>query len=67
MPLFPMGIIPTTPKMEANPASSAMPTSPATQIKNRRKRYLDMHPEYFSADLELAGPLVAHICFTLMT
>lgn len=25
-------------------------------IKNRRKRYLDLHPEYFSADLELAGP-----------
>ncbi|RAH72092.1 uncharacterized protein BO66DRAFT_318242 [Aspergillus aculeatinus CBS 121060] len=58
MPLFPMGITPTTPKMEANPASSAMPTSPATQIKNRRKRYLDMHPEYFSADLELADPLL---------
>lgn len=27
------------------------------QIKNRRKRYLDQHPEYFSAELELAGPL----------
>lgn len=27
------------------------------QIKNRRKRYLDLHPEYFSAELELAGPL----------
>ena len=26
------------------------------RIKNRRKRYLDLHPEYFlSAELELAG------------
>jgi hypothetical protein len=33
------------------------PISAATRIKNRRKRYLDLHPEYFSADLELAGPL----------
>ncbi len=24
-------------------------------IKNRRKRYLDMHPEYFGPQLELAG------------
>jgi hypothetical protein len=30
---------------------------PPVQVKNRRKRYLDLHPEYFSADLELAGPL----------
>lgn len=29
----------------------------SVQVKNRRKRYLDMHPEYFSSDLELAGPL----------
>ncbi|KAH9809817.1 coiled-coil domain-containing protein [Teratosphaeria destructans] len=28
------------------------------RIKNRRKRYLDLHPEYFSADLELADPLL---------
>lgn len=26
------------------------------QVKNRRKRYLEKHPEYFSADLEMAGP-----------
>lgn len=25
------------------------------KIKNRRKRYLDLHPEYFGPDLELAG------------
>lgn len=29
---------------------------PATvRIKNRRNRYLDTHPEYFSPTLELAG------------
>lgn len=27
----------------------------SVQAKNRRKRYLDQHPEYFSADLEMAG------------
>lgn len=30
--------------------------SHAVTVKNRRKRYLDSHPEYYSADLELAGP-----------
>lgn len=31
------------------------------RVKNRRKRYLDLHPEYFtSANLELAGPPHAH-------
>ncbi|CAI7571404.1 unnamed protein product [Penicillium manginii] len=30
----------------------------SVQIKNRRKRYLDQHPEYFSAELELADPLL---------
>jgi len=25
------------------------------RTKNRRKRYLDLHPEYFSSSLELAG------------
>jgi len=28
------------------------------RIKNRRKRYLDTHPSYFSAALELADPLL---------
>lgn len=29
------------------------------RVKNRRKRYLDIHPEYFtSPTLELAGPLL---------
>ena len=38
-------------------SSRATTTSPSTLVRNRRKRFLDMHPEYFSADLELAGPL----------
>ena len=25
------------------------------RVKNRRKRYLDLHPEYFGPQLELAG------------
>jgi hypothetical protein len=25
------------------------------RVKNRRKTYLDKHPEYFSSELELAG------------
>lgn len=29
------------------------------RVKNRRKRYLDIHPEYFTSPaLELAGPLL---------
>lgn len=28
------------------------------RVKNRRKRYLDTHPEYFSSGLELADPLL---------
>ncbi|KAL1957727.1 hypothetical protein VTO42DRAFT_5570 [Malbranchea cinnamomea] len=28
------------------------------QVKNRRKRYLELHPEYFGPDLELADPLL---------
>ncbi len=38
--------------------SEAPSLSPISRIriKNRRKRYLDLHPEYFtSANLELAG------------
>jgi hypothetical protein len=58
MPLFPMGTgveqdLQTIHKHDA----ASGPISAATRIKNRRKRYLDLHPEYFSADLELAGPL----------
>ena len=26
------------------------------KVKNRRMRYLELHPDYFSSSLELAGP-----------
>jgi hypothetical protein len=37
-------------------------TKLSIQTKNRRKRYLDLHPEYFSAELELAGPRALPHC-----
>lgn len=37
---------------------------PSIQVKNRRKRYLDLHPEYFSVELELAGPLALSLLRT---
>lgn len=47
-------------KMPHFPKDSGVTTKDAAKIavtvKNRRKRYLDSHPEYFSAELELAGP-----------
>jgi hypothetical protein len=49
MPLFPMDS-----GFTAKGESSSH--NPAVTVKNRRKRYLDLHPEYFSAELELAGP-----------
>lgn len=36
-------------------ASNQLKPPVSVQAKNRRKRYLDQHPEYFSADLEMAG------------
>ncbi|KAL4954077.1 coiled-coil domain-containing protein-domain-containing protein [Aspergillus filifer] len=65
MPLFPMGTgvqheqtdLPTE-RPDKNAVSSNNSIPHATLIKNRRKRYLDLHPEYFSADLELADPLL---------
>lgn len=61
MPLFPVVARPdeqrdtemsldsvATPKMDSH--------AQRIRIKNRRKRYLDLHPEYFkSPELELAG------------
>jgi hypothetical protein len=38
-------------------AARGLPLPESIRIKNRRKRYLDMHPEYFGSDLELAGVL----------
>ncbi|KAJ5562672.1 hypothetical protein N7535_002882 [Penicillium sp. DV-2018c] len=35
-----------------------VPEKKDVTVKNRRKRYLDLHPEYFSAELELADPLL---------
>jgi hypothetical protein len=66
MPYFPMGT-----GVDSDSKAAMAPSSPSTQLKrNRRKRYLDSHPEYFSADLELAGPLALFlsqrlIAFTL--
>lgn len=40
-------------KMTENNTSE---TPKLVRVKNRRKRYLDTHPEYFSPALELAGP-----------
>jgi hypothetical protein len=36
-------------------SSAANDTLDRMKIKNRRKRYLDLHPEYFGPQLELAG------------
>ncbi|KAH8701818.1 coiled-coil domain-containing protein-domain-containing protein [Talaromyces proteolyticus] len=65
MPLFPSdtglsqsklkGTMPVQPSMSTSPA---LKPPPSLQAKNRRKRYLDQHPEYFSADLEMADPLL---------
>ena len=38
--------------------SQSRAITPATRILNRRKRYLESHPEYFSPDLESADPLL---------
>lgn len=59
-----MPLLPMTPgraidqNIQSDDVSHSAPaTSPPVLVKNRRKCYLDRHPEYFSADLELAGPL----------
>ncbi|KAJ5665474.1 uncharacterized protein N7477_007922 [Penicillium maclennaniae] len=51
MPHFPMN-------SGFNSSDASSSALPSVQVKNRRKRYLDLHPEYFSADLELADPLL---------
>ncbi|RDW72438.1 uncharacterized protein DSM5745_07610 [Aspergillus mulundensis] len=59
MPLFPMGTgVQNDQRQTSDPNHHGTPVSLATRTKNRRKRYLDLHPEYFSADLELADPLL---------
>ena len=42
---------------DAGAARASTPLDPI-RVKNRRKRYLDVHPEYFGANLELAGVLL---------
>ncbi|KAJ5775616.1 uncharacterized protein N7511_000627 [Penicillium nucicola] len=51
MPLFPMD-------SGFTDQGESSTHSHAVTVKNRRKRYLDLHPEYFSAELELADPLL---------
>ncbi|KAJ5280140.1 hypothetical protein N7478_005512 [Penicillium angulare] len=53
MPHFPMNT-----GFELNEDTPSNAKNSFIQIKNRRKRYLDLHPEYFSAELELADPLL---------
>ncbi|KAL1998770.1 hypothetical protein VTN02DRAFT_5594 [Thermoascus thermophilus] len=66
MPYFPMntGTIESDIQNDAAHGTTAAAKRPvvppaSVQVKNRRKRYLDKHPEYFSSpDLELADPLL---------
>ncbi|KAJ6132311.1 hypothetical protein N7471_007526 [Penicillium samsonianum] len=50
--------MPHFPKDSGFTVKDASSTQKAVTVKNRRKRYLDLHPEYFSAGLELADPLL---------
>ena len=42
-------------KASGAPSSSALQIPDRIQVKNRRKKYLDEHSEYFGPQLELAG------------
>lgn len=44
-----------SPFIMAAPRSRSPDALARIRVKNRRKRYLDTHPEYFSSNLELAG------------
>ncbi|CAG7965336.1 unnamed protein product [Penicillium nalgiovense] len=50
--------MPHFPKDSGFTVKDASSAQNAVKVKNRRKRYLDLHPEYFSAGLELADPLL---------
>ncbi|KAJ5518255.1 Protein of unknown function DUF2052, coiled-coil [Penicillium expansum] len=50
--------MPHFPKDSGFTSKDASSAQTAVTVKNRRKRYLDLHPEYFSAGLELADPLL---------
>lgn len=43
------------PIVPAGSGSEPSPEADRVRIKNRRKRYLDLHPEYYGPQLELAG------------
>ncbi|PGH34867.1 hypothetical protein GX50_02317 [[Emmonsia] crescens] len=65
MPFFPMNTGTYVQPNNCNEQIQQQPQQPpplhppaSVQVKNRRKRYLDSHPEYFSAALELADPLL---------
>jgi hypothetical protein len=48
--------------------TSAFPTPlvpSRIRVKNRRKRYLDLHPDYFGPQLELAG--LTALCSEMLT
>lgn len=45
----------TSPCIMAAPRSRSPEALARIRVKNRRKRYLDTHPDYFSSNLELAG------------
>lgn len=51
-----MPLLPDNQEMQIDSDAQTNTATLPVLIKNRRKRYLDLHPEYFSADLELAGP-----------
>ena len=45
-------------KMSSQADEEEEPRSWRIRVKNRRKHYLDKHPEYFDSSLELADPLL---------
>ena len=68
MPYFPVRVYMEQPQSseamelcDDSPSSQQQEESERTKhirIKNRRKRYLDTHPDYFNPSLELADPLL---------
>ncbi|OJJ48324.1 hypothetical protein ASPZODRAFT_130306 [Penicilliopsis zonata CBS 506.65] len=58
LPLDPEEDMNSDAQENSEPPSKPVETPTAMQVRNRRKRYLDAHPEYFSAELELADPLL---------
>ncbi|KAF2424480.1 hypothetical protein EJ08DRAFT_594997 [Tothia fuscella] len=48
----------TAPKESRPTSKSGSQTPQRIRVKNRRKRYLDLQPDYFNASLELADPLM---------